>query len=125
LGDYFYHAIDLTKGRARDLLELAKLVRPFLDENVQIDEKSREHIQPELLRGILTHLESLASFDEMSLKATLEKLIAEKKLKLIQVAQPLRVALTGSTVSPGIYEMMSVMGRERVIQRIKRILAGC
>lgn len=38
---------------------------------------------------------------------------------MLDVAQPIRVALTGTTVSPGIYEVLSILGKERVVKRIR------
>ena len=45
--------------------------------------------------------------------------MAEKGIKLGKLAQPVRVALTGGTVSPGIYDVIEVMGKEKTIKRIE------
>ncbi len=44
-------------------------------------------------------------------------------MKLGQLAQPVRVALTGGTVSPGIYEVIAVLGRERTVSRLRKAIA--
>jgi len=44
-------------------------------------------------------------------------------IKLGQLAQPVRVALTGGTVSPGIYEVIAVLGRERTVARLRKAIA--
>jgi glutamyl-tRNA synthetase len=46
-------------------------------------------------------------------------LVAEKDIKLGKLAQPVRVALTGGTVSPGIFEVLEVMGKEKALKRIE------
>jgi len=52
------------------------------------------------------------------------KSIMEKKgFKMGQVAQPVRVALTGRTVSPGIFEVIDILGKERVLQRLRHTIA--
>ena len=46
-----------------------------------------------------------------------------EQVKLGKIAQPVRVALTGKTASPGIFEVMEVLGKERCLARIDRVLA--
>ena len=48
----------------------------------------------------------------------------EEKLKLGQIAQPVRVALTGGTASPGIFEVMAVLGKGRTLARLDRVLGA-
>jgi len=48
-----------------------------------------------------------------------ESVLARFNMKLGQLAQPVRVALTGGTVSPGIYEVIAVLGRERTVRRLR------
>ena len=58
-----------------------------------------------------------------ALEAFLRSLAEERGTKLKWIAQALRVALTGRTVSPGIDEVMVILGKERVIQRLERAIA--
>ncbi|MGZ8374791.1 MAG: glutamate--tRNA ligase, partial [Nitrospira sp.] len=48
-----------------------------------------------------------------------KKLVEEEGIKMGQLAQPVRVALTGRTASPGLFEVMEVLGRERTLVRLK------
>ena len=57
------------------------------------------------------------------MEAGVRALSEELGLKLGGIAQPVRVALTGRTFSPGIFEVMAILGDERVIARLKRALA--
>ena len=50
-------------------------------------------------------------------------MLARFSLKLGQLAQPVRVALTGGTVSPGIYEVIAVLGRARTVTRLRKAVA--
>ena len=52
-----------------------------------------------------------------------ERVLARFSMKLGQLAQPVRVALTGGTVSPGIYEVIAVLGRERTVARLRKAIA--
>jgi glutamyl-tRNA synthetase len=76
-----------------------------------------------LLTRLAQALEGLDSFDEASIEQVFQQLLAESGLKLGDIAQPARVALTGGTVSPGIHEVMAVLGRERVLSRLHNALA--
>ena len=55
---------------------------------------------------------------EASVQAVFESVLAKFNLKLGQLAQPVRVALTGGTVSPGIYEVIAVLGKRRTVDRL-------
>ena len=50
-------------------------------------------------------------------------LLGEKEIKLGKIAQPLRVALTGKSASPGLFEVMEVLGKEKVVARIQKAVA--
>jgi glutamyl-tRNA synthetase len=56
-------------------------------------------------------------------KAAFESVLARFNLKLGQLAQPVRVALTGGTVSPGIYEVIAVLGKRRTVDRLRAALS--
>jgi glutamyl-tRNA synthetase len=61
---------------------------------------------------------------EPELEKTFTTFMEEEQVKLGQIAQPVRVALTGGTASPGIFEMLAVLGKERTLSRIDRVLAA-
>ncbi len=123
LDESLYRSIALNKGRARTLLELAQMLKPYLTEEITPDEKGLKFLRnTQPLVDYLSILEKTGAFDEISLKTMTEQYLNERKLKLGEIAQPLRVALTGSTVSPGIYEVMALLGKERVLSRIKKVI---
>ena len=64
-------------------------------------------------------VEAESNLSKETLEHVLHDLIERQGLKMGKVAQPLRVALTGRTVSPGIYEVMALLGKGRTIQRIR------
>lgn len=124
LDEFFYQAIAMTKEKARTLIELAQLVKPFLVEEVSYSEETQKFLQEkERLMEILQLLEGETQFDPVSLKATFERFLAERKMKLGNFAQPLRAALTGTTVSPGIFDLIALLGKERVLKRIRKVLS--
>jgi glutamyl-tRNA synthetase len=119
-------AVELVKERSRTLIELADSLRFFLTDDIEIsDELRTKFFTPqatELLKELIVRLQTLATFDEEAVvKNAVESFIAEKGLKLKDLAQPLRVGLTGSTVSPGIFEVICLLGKEKTLKRLQKI----
>ena len=65
----------------------------------------------------------LADYSKAGLEVFLRNLAEKRNTKLKFIAQPLRVALTGKTVSPGIDEVMITLGKKRVIERLRKAMA--
>ena len=61
-------------------------------------------------------------FSEKNLESAFKAVMEETGLKLGKIAQPVRVALTGRTASPGIFEITSILGKERVIARLQKAI---
>lgn len=91
------------------------------------DPKARERWLGEDGRAALADasnaLAASESFDEQSVGATLTAVVKRRQAKPREVYQPLRVALTGSTISPGIFEIVALLGREETLRRIAAALA--
>ncbi len=127
LNDDLYRAIHSVKERARTIHELGHSLRFFLADEIEIEEKLREKFLTDrsksFLGEIAERLEPLKELEEAKVKSLVEEFVAEKGIKLGDVAQPIRVALTGSTVSPGIFEVMALLGKEKVIKRLKHVVS--
>jgi len=76
-----------------------------------------------VLRELLPRLEVLANWTGADIESFIAAFTVERKLTLGQVAQPLRVALTGTTISPSIHDTLDLLGRTLVLQRIERCLS--
>jgi glutamyl-tRNA synthetase len=117
------------RERAKTLVELVDFAGFYLKDRIEIDPKAATKF---LKTEIAVPLETLAAelgaidgdFSETAVQAAFERVLAKFGLKLGQLAQPVRVALTGGTVSPGIYEVIAVLGRERTVARIRLALAA-
>ena len=114
-------AMHELKMRPKTLAELAAnslfLVKP---RPIGVDEKAAKLLTRDagnLLRALLRHLDRSA-WQASALEERVREFVAENGIKLGSVAQPLRAALTGSTASPGIFEVMVVLGREETLGRI-------
>jgi len=113
------------RERAKTLVELTEFASFYLNEKVTLDPKAAARfLKPETLEplGILSkELQALdGDFSEESIQAAFERVLTNFNMKLGQLAQPVRVALTGGSVSPGIYEVIAVLGRERTITRLEQ-----
>ncbi len=76
-----------------------------------------------MLEYLLPRFESLTEWSAASLEALLETACSERHAKLGQVAQPIRVAITGSTISPSIHESLAALGKDHTVARINRCIA--
>lgn len=76
------------------------------------------------LAGLAPALETVAAWDEETLEAAIRQHADEADLKLGAIAQPLRAAITGSNASPGIFEVMAILGQREVLGRIEDAVAG-
>lgn len=119
-------AIPQLTPRAKTLLELADWAEPFLVDEVAFDPQATAKFlvaaNAPVLERVAAMVEGLGVADSPALEAGFKDLAAELGLKLGGVAQPVRVALTGRTASPGIFEVMAILGRERTLARLARAL---
>ena len=114
------------KERAKTLIELSQGAEfLYTDGPRQADEAAAKMLTPEA-RGILAGLVGELSTREWKaadLEAATRDFAAAQGLKLGQAAQPLRAALTGRTVSPPIFEMLQILGREESLARLRAYTA--
>jgi glutamyl-tRNA synthetase len=111
------------KPRATTLVDLTARATFYVAARpLTLSEKAARLLDPaarERLKGLLPTLASLAVWDEAALEQAVRSRTEALGIRLGQVAQPLRAALTGSDASPGIFEVMVVLGREEVLGRIE------
>ncbi len=127
-------ALPHAKDRARTLVELMQAVSFLFAPEIRIaDEKALKVIEKSSLafaeRGtsFAAYLDHLAEVDDAAWNASVLKdasaaFAAQWNLKLGDIAQPVRVATTGSTVSFGSFEIMEVLGRATALARLRRAL---
>ena len=109
--------------RAKTLLDIVNSIGYFYAEEITFDEKAAEKFLTPETGAVLKDLsERIASgeFTSDGLHADFEKIMEERGIKMGAIAQPVRVALTGGTVSPGIFEVMEILGKEEVLKRLGR-----
>ena len=110
------------RERSETLLDLVEGARPFLMDPEMDEAAATKHLTAAIapsLKEFADLVEAESAFSKETLERILHGLIERQGLKMGKVAQPLRVALTGRTVSPGIYEVMTLLGKDRTLQRIR------
>jgi len=121
--------VDLLRERATTLPELAQAARFFLVDEVELDEKAAaKHLKAtirEPLADLCRRLGGLEAWTEAAIESCFEATLgAHADLKMGKLAQPVRVAVTGSGASPGIFETLAVLGQKRSVERIERALGA-
>jgi glutamyl-tRNA synthetase len=115
--------MDGVKQRSRTLLELADNLVFYARSGAPqiVDDKARALLTADaktLLGRLATALEPESEWSEQQMEAAVRRFADAQGVKLGQVAQPLRVALTGSTASPGIFEVLAILGPAESRQRL-------
>jgi glutamyl-tRNA synthetase len=124
--DWFVRVLALLKPRAKRLTEYVDAARPFLAEPSSYDpEAVKKHL---LTAGLDGHVSALrdafesADFEEHALEQALRRVADKRGIKAGALIHASRIAMTGRMVSPGLFEMLVLLGRERVLSRLDRLL---
>jgi glutamyl-tRNA synthetase len=115
--------VEAQRERAKTLKEMA-VSSLFFFRELQMDPKAAaKHLTPDALEVLAALRERLAALPQWTAEAVhvqLQELAAERQLALGKIAQPLRVAVTGGTVSPPIDATVALLGRERTLARLEQ-----
>jgi len=120
--EMFISGMDGIKERAKVLPELLEIAYYFLGERPFKPDEKAGHFMNTVSRGMLNRLTSRlrdATWALEELEAEIRAFAEVEDLKLGKVAQPLRVALTGRTVSPSVFDMMVQLGKDESIARLE------
>jgi len=113
------------KARSRTLNELAEMSSFYIESSpIKLDDKSKKVLNKdaiELLKSYHIHLSKLEIWKEKNIEDDIKLYCEKNELKLGKLAQPLRAATTGKSVSPGLYELMEVLGKTETLKRILNI----
>jgi glutamyl-tRNA synthetase len=118
-------ACEIVADKAQTLAEAWPLVA-FLFAEPVVDEAAWARVMTadtaELLAAAADELRGLADWEVEPIKGALERLLGDRGLKPNRLYQPIRVAITGGTISPGIFESLAALGREASLERIDAAL---
>ncbi|MCA9484698.1 MAG: glutamate--tRNA ligase [Nitrospina sp.] len=125
-------AMPSLKQRGKTLIEIAHAGAFYFKEEIEYDEKAvakflTAEAKP-LLEAVVSGLEAMAEpLESEALEALFKKTVEDAGLKLGKLAQPVRVALTGGTASPGIYDVVLLLGKDKSLKRLRHavgLIAG-
>lgn len=122
--EWLAQLVVLVKERAKTLVEMVDWVRPYFGESVLLEEEAaKKFLTPAIapvLGKLIARFEAFPAFSKQIWEESFKKFAEEEGIKMGQIAQPVRVALTGRTASPGLFEVMEVLGRDRTLLRLRR-----
>jgi glutamyl-tRNA synthetase len=121
--DWYGTLLDLLRVRARTVDEVVRLAAPYFGESVALDPDAvaKQWKDPSTVDVLSDARAALAAVDEWSatpLEDALRRVAEGRGIGAGKLFQPLRVALTGSAVSPGIFDVLTLLGRDRSLARI-------
>lgn len=121
---YFEKLVDVVRVRVKTLQEVADASSYFFKELEGYDEKGvSKHFKPEniaILEQCIAAIKADEVYDLASTEAAYNKIAADNGLALGKVIHPTRLALTGRTVSPGMFDVMVLLGKEKTLARLEK-----
>ncbi|MHB1223035.1 MAG: glutamate--tRNA ligase [Gemmatimonadaceae bacterium] len=127
--DWFMALLELLRVRARTIDDVVRQSRPFLADGISYDPEAvaKQWKDPvdtaSLLGDARTRLAAVAEWTPEGMEAPLRELAESRGIGAGKLFQPLRVALTGLAVSPGIFDVLVMLGRERSLARLDAAVA--
>jgi glutamyl-tRNA synthetase len=118
--------IETLHARSKTLDDMAEQALFYFADDIDYEEKAaKKFLKPtvlEALRLLETQFETIGDFTEENLENAFKAVMDQTGLKLGKIAQPVRVALTGKTASPGIFEVTAIIGKDKVISRLQKAI---
>ncbi len=124
----FLPRVDLMRTRAVSLVELAQMLTPFFTVDFSYDSAGFEKLKKDpalsgLLQGFISRLDSLDPWNHQNLEGALRDFTEQQAIKAGVIIHPIRLALTGKTAGPGVFELLEAMGKKDSITRLQRFVS--
>jgi glutamyl-tRNA synthetase len=120
---YLHGVIDTLKPRSKTLVEMVQGAQFYFAAAIEYDEKAAGKFLTQdalvILQQSADGIEQIDEFTQENLESLFKQIIEISGLKFGKIAQPLRVAVTGTTVSPGIFEMLLALGQDKTVERLR------
>jgi len=125
---YAERIIKVEKEKIKLLSDVPKIIEIFFKEDYPVDEAAVKKIfsepsSKEVLKDVLKILEGAKDFTKITLEESLKQYAASRGIKNAKVFHPVRVAVSGRMEGPGLFDLLELLGRERVLTRIKKFLS--
>ena len=119
--------IDSHRERAKTIVELAQMINTIIQRPTQYTPKAvKKFIKEdslEILTNFITHLKASSINSSTEFEASTQSFMDAHELKLGQLAQPIRIAITGTAVSPSVYDTMAIIGLDELEYRVKALIS--
>ncbi|MEW5807326.1 MAG: glutamate--tRNA ligase [Acidobacteriota bacterium] len=123
--EYLVKLVELHKIRIKTLQEFVPLTEYFFKDDFALEEKGRGYLRKEENRRNLElfarRLEALDDFSKENIEKICRDFAGEKCLKAADIIHPARVAISGQTKGAGLFEIMELMGKEKVLKRLRSV----
>jgi glutamyl-tRNA synthetase len=124
--EWLAKAINTLKERAKTLVELTNSLRYYIADEIEYNEKAREKFlnkkSIDMLVELKENFKSAADFSAVEIEKIFKAIVEKHGVKLGNLAQPVRVAVTGGTESPGIFEVLEIIGKEKTLRRLEKAI---
>jgi len=119
---YLKKAIITYQKRSKTLKEMSNDILFYFENEIKYDAKAEKKFfkseSIDIFQKLIAKIENIDIIDEISLENAFKEIMNETNLKLGKIAQPVRLALTGKTASPSIFEVIDILGKEKTINRL-------
>jgi len=120
-------AIELTKAKSKNLNLLKSSLgfceNEYVDISEELKSEARENDGVDLIKQFSRDLDSMDEFTEKAIRELFATFLEKNNIKMKNIASPLRIALTGSKVSPGIYEVIRILGKNLTLKRLRAFVS--
>lgn len=125
-GNYFLSVVKLFKERINVLNDFSDYSDFFFKEDIELTPDAQKKLQAKdcsrEFKLLIEKMNVLEVFDHPAIEQAFRGLVAELGIKTGELVHPVRAALTGKTVGPGLFELMEVLGKERIVKRLSRFI---
>lgn len=125
--DYTRRALDMARERIHALPEIRGAATYFFSDDFTVDEagaaKHLTDVSLGRLRQLSQRLEALPDWNHDAIEGAIRTLAGELNIKPAELIHPSRMAVSGRTVGPSVFELLNVLGRERVLRRLQKLTA--
>jgi glutamyl-tRNA synthetase len=126
-GEKVNKIIGSLKVRSKTLVEMADQAEFFFKEEIEYDEEAaKKFLRPEVIdifEELIEGFKGMEIMSEAGVESLFREVVERREIKLVKVAQPVRVALTGCTFSPGLFEVIDILGKAQTIKRLEEASA--
>src|SRR5690625_2387275 len=124
--DYLLDVVDILQERAETLNDFVEQSHYFFSDDLEYDEELRKRLAAgqSYLEDLERRISMLEFFDYDAIDEMLHDYVQEQSVGMGKVMMPLRVALTGRTNSPGVIDLITILGKETVLERIGKALTA-